>query len=799
MYITTDHGEGMKKRWVRWLSALSTVSITGLLWTAHAVEMRPIPAQQAPGAEPHMEQPPTPPPEQFQMEPYIPPPEADMSPPPPPTPSSPPPARAAGPTRAPTNGAVANQPIREDEMLFNFQDADIQAVVKTVAQLTGRNFLLDPRVKGRVTIISAKPVSKAAAYEVFISALKAQGFSAVEGPGGIVKLVPEAEAKQGARVSGTGTRVSDQWVTQVVEVQYANAPQLIPLLRPLMSPSAMLSVYAPGNILVMTDTAASIRSVMRVIEKIDRHGSAEITVIPLRHASVVDVAQMIGRFTEGAQIPGVPGQPAGGVPGGGGGDARLLVVPDLRTNSLLVRSENPGRVTELRSLVEKLDVPAKPGGQTHVVYLRNAEATKLAEVLRGLLAGEARAAGPAGAAQVPGAPPVAGAARAAEASQIQADEANNALIISASDAVYNNLRSVIEKLDQRRAQVYVEALVLEVAENRSSQFGIQWATGGALGNDGDKGGIVGLTNFTTGPGIISTVVSQGANLANASGLTLGFVGKEIRIPDNKCNNPPCMVRGLGALVRALEGDSHTNILSTPNLVTLDNAEAKIVVGQNVPFVTGSFAQATGTGGGTGGGAAVNPFQTIERKDVGLTLKIKPQIAEGSVVKLAIFQELSSVARAEGAADLLTNKRSIETTVLIDDSNIMVLGGLIEDRHTDGESKVPLLGDIPFFGRFFKFSDRSRQKTNLMVFLRPVILRSARDSYSITTDRYDVIEAHRRGVKEEDRQGKIMNRFKPIEPKEKEKSKSSDDGEIGSTDREGKFGPSPGASESREGP
>jgi general secretion pathway protein D len=764
------------------LLGASLVTVTG------AVEMVPIPPPSVPAppvdSEQGMVEAQAP---AIDDQPYVPPPEPPAPPVPPPGYS--PPRPAPSPAPAASVPAAADKPVPAGQMLFNFQDADIQAVVKTVAQLTGRNFLLDPRVKGRITIISDKPVSKAAIYEIFVSALKAQGFSAVEGPGGIVKLIPEAEAKQGAEVSGPSPRKSDRWMTQVVEVQYASAPQLIPLLRPLMSPSAMLSVYAPGNILVMTDTATSIRSVLRVIEKIDRQGAIEVTIIPLQHASVVDVAQLLGRFTEGAQIPGVPGQPQAAVPGMTA-DARLLVVPDLRTNSLLVRSDNPGRIAELKSLIEKLDVPAKPGGNTHVIYLRNAEAVKLAEVLRGLLAGETRAAGPAAAA-VPGMPAGAAAAgRGAEASTIQADESSNALIISANDAVYNNLRAVIEKLDQRRAQVYVEALVVETTQDRATEFGIQWAAAGARVREGSAG-VAAVQNFPSGPGIIDTVVSQGLALAgppSVGGLTLGFVGKEItiRLPDSACATPPCetTTRGVGGLVRALEGDTRANILSTPNLVMLDNAEGKIVVGQNVPFLTGSFAQATGTNG-----AAVNPFQTIERQDVGLTLKIKPQISEGGVVKLEIFQEVSSVAQsAQAAADLITNKRSIETTVLIDDGNIMVLGGLIEDRKSGGEQKVPLLGDIPLLGALFKYRNTSNQKTNLMVFLRPVILRSATDSYAITSDRYDVImvpEAHRY-----DHRVEIKERFRPVKPQPKEEPVEPAEDESGEPAHEGRLGPPP---------
>lgn len=703
----------------------------------------------------------------------VPPPEATPDQPPPPSEYEEPapvlvpvpaPAAAPAPTRPqafpgqiPRATASSKKPVRSGEMMFNFQNADVAAVVRTVAEITGRNFLIDPRVKGNITIISTKPVSKAAAYEIFVSALKAQGFTAVEGPGGIVKILPEAEAKQGATVQGgSSARASDQWITQVVVVENASATQLVPLLRPLMSAAALLSVYAPGNVLVMTDTASTIRNVLKVISEIDRQGRSDITIIPLEHTSAADMAQLVGRFAEGAQVGAVPGQ-QGGVPGSA--DQRLIIVPDLRTNSLIVRAANPARLAEVRSLVAKLDVTAKAGGTTHVVYLRYAEAAKLADILRGLLAGEAKSfgAGPVAAVPIPGLPPGAGGAAAAqkgaEASLIQADEDSNALIISASDAVYNNLRAVIEKLDIRRAQVYVEALIAEVSDDRSLQYGIQFAGGGEVGS----GLGAGFTQFPSGPGIVETtqaIAAAGAGgtaISAPPGLNIGFLSKKITLPDGT------EIRGLGALARAFASDTKVNVLSTPNLLTLDNTEANILVGQNVPFVTGSFAQSTGTGG------TVNPFTTVERQDVGLKLKIKPQISEGGGVKLEIEQEVSSVilATASSSTGPTTNKREIKTTVIVDDGNTVVLGGLMEDKGSDSIEKVPLLGDIPIIGELFKFTNRSKSKTNLMVFLRPVIVRSERDAATFSFDRYEQIHAAHPHLTE--RREFILRRFEPKVP------------------------------------
>jgi general secretion pathway protein D len=538
----------------------------------------------------------------------------------------------------------------------------------------------------------------------------------------------------------------------VITVQYSSAAQLVPLLRPLMAPTSQISVYPPANTLIITDYADNIRNLLRIVEIIDQRGGSELAIIPLKHASALDIAEMVVRL-----YPNVSqsiGAPAPAQQAAAGEADRVTILPDLRTNSLLVRAENQGAIKDLREFIERLDVPAKVSGNTRVVYLRNAEATKLAEILRGLLAGEARAqtAAPA----VPGRP--AAARSSAESSQIQADESTNSLIISAPDAVFNNLRAVIEKLDVRRAQVFIEALIAEITTEKASQLGFQWFAGNDI--RGGSAAIGGVTNFpATGAGIISTAADPRI-LAGSGGLSLAFIGKKITVDGQE-------IRGLGALAQALEGKNIANIMSTPNLLTLDNAEAKIVVGQNVPFLTGSFSQATGTGG------AVNPFQTIERKDVGLTLKIKPQISEGGSVKLQIFQESSTVARSTVAAqDLITNKRSLETTVVVDDGNTVVLGGLIEDSLSDNTQAVPLLGRIPLLGWLFKSNEKTKTKTNLMVFLRPIIVRGAEDSYGFTSSRYEHIRATEKTVSKTP--SPLLEGFKPIVPTPAPEKPSTDE-------------------------
>lgn len=649
------------------------------------------------------------------------------------TPVTPGPAPAAGPV------------LRPGQMMFNFQEADIQAVVKTVSQITGKNFLIDPRVKGKLTIISTQPVSKNAIYQIFLAALKAQGYAAVSSASGFIKLVPLGDAKQNAEVTtGVAPRPGEQTITHVITIQHGSAAQIVPLLRPLMAPTSQISVYPPTNTLIITDYADNIRNLIQIIDNLDQEGGGEIAIIPLKYASALDIADVIVRlYPNVSQSAGGPSIPMAGV-----GEAdRVTIMPDPRTNSLLVRAENQGTVNDLRALVERLDVPAKGGGNTRVVYLRNADATKLAEILRGLLAGEAHAQT---ATAVPGRP--AGATPAAETSTIQADAATNSLIISAPDAVFNNLRAVIEKLDVRRAQVYIEALIAEVTTDKASQFGIQWAAGGGAGS-GVVGGVTNFTNSATP--LAATAASPATALGAAGGLTLAYLGKKITLSNGQT------VRSLGALATALEETSITNILSTPNILTMDNEEAKIVVGQNVPFVTGSYAQSATTTGGAA--TTVSPFQTIERQDVGLTLKIKPQISEGGTIKLKISQETSSIATATGvtASDLITNKRTLDTTVLVDDGNIIVLGGLIEDSISGDTQEVPYLGRIPLLGWLFKYHTNHKTKTNLMVFLRPVIVRNPNASYDFTASRYAHIHAEETKINKNPTP--LLDKFKPAQP------------------------------------
>ncbi|MHB1567266.1 MAG: type II secretion system secretin GspD [Acidiferrobacter sp.] len=635
---------------------------------------------------------------------------------------------AAVPAPPPTLGAavVSTSPaVPKGEMLFNFDNADIRAVIRTMAELTGKNFLIDPRVQGKVTIVSATPVTTAAAYQIFLGALKAQGFTAVSGPGGVVKILPQANARQAAPVGVHWPVGGDQLVTQVIPVEVGQAALLMPLLRPLMSSTGVISLYSPTNTLLITDYADNVRRLLRIVNSLEAEMRAPVAIIPLHYASAVDMANLLVRLGE-AQLPGATGAPMGDY-------APAFIVPDTRSNSLLVRTASARKLRFITALVARLDVPGGAGGTTHVVYLRNARASKLAKILQGLLEGEAKSASAVSTAPVVpvamvGAPSrYAVSKKAIKAALVQADPSINALIISAPDAVYDNLRAVIAKLDIRRAQVFVQALITEVTTNDEAELGVQWAGAAPVGGSGAVGG---LTNFPlTGSGIVSTAAAPATTLSSAAGLTLGYISSSLTVDGQK-------VIGLSALARALQSISGVNVLSTPDLLTLDNTEAKIMVGQNVPFVTGSYATV-----GTSGSALINPFQTVEFKNVGLTLKIKPQITAGNNVKMELYEDVSSIAPSiTGAVDLITNRRELKTTVIVANGHTIVLGGLIDDEVQNIWQGVPLLDRIPFIGSLFRYRQREKEKDDLMIFLKPVIVRSPQASEGFTASRYAYLQA-----------------------------------------------------------
>jgi general secretion pathway protein D len=599
----------------------------------------------------------------------------------------------------------------EEKVSLNFVNADIEEVIKAVSHITGRNFLIDPRVKGTINIVSSTPIPASLAYDILLSALRLQGFAAVES-GGVTKLMPEADAKLQVGAVSDAHSAGDKLVTRVYVLKYESAVQLVPILRPLIAPNNIIVAYPNGNALVVTDYASNLKRVEQIIESIDQPNADTPIVIPIKHTSAADIAQTVNRVVQN----GAAAAPAGG----GDASTRFVLVADSRTNTLLLSTDNPARVERVRDLVEKLDTDTGTPGNIHVVYLKNAEATKVAQTLRSVISGEVSlptAAAPtgAGAGAAPAAAPAGG-------GMVQADIASNSLIITAPTAVYNNLRSVIDMLDVRRAEVYIEALIAEVEADKAAQFGIQWQSLNGISGTG----LVGGTNFGTTGNIISTTTGGLGSLGQ--GLNIGIANGTVTLPGTTTQ-----VLNLGLLATALQNDTNSNILSAPNLLTLDNEEAKIIVGQNVPFITGSYAQ-------TGSTSTATPFQTIERKDVGLTLRVKPQVSEGGTIKLQIYQEVSSVdpTTLTNSAGVTTNKRSLDSIVLVDDGQIIVLGGLIQDSISNTKSKVPVLGDIPWLGNLFRYDSRSHTKTNLMVFLRPHVLRSAEDSQGLTQSRYDYL-------------------------------------------------------------
>ena len=625
---------------------------------------------------------------------------------------------------------------------LNFQNADIETVIGAIGRITGQNFLIDPRVKGKLNIITNTPVAPELSYQILLSALRLQGFTAVEGDG-VIKIVPEADAKlHAAPVSRQRTRgQGDRLVTRVFPLRFESAAQMLPVIRPLVAPNNSVTAFPSNNTLVVTDYASNLEAIAAVIASIDVSQS-DVAVLDLHYAAASDLAPVLTRLL---------GEQASASNQSGVSPPQIMAEP--RTNTLLVRADNPSRLSAIRQLVASLDRPGS-GGNLHVVYLRNADAVQVAATLNAALSGETRNQTDA----VGGTPlsragsglrsdntstgvitPVAATDTGVSAGTVQADPMSNALIITAPDAIYRNLRQVIDQLDRRRAQVYIEALIAEISSERAAEFGIQWVGGGSTGSGSNAVGIIAGTNFSSGGNNLFQLVGSGAR----GDLSLPGTGLNVAIGGGKVNIPGIgEVFSLGALARFLESEVKANILSTPNIVTMDNEEAKIVVGRNLPFVTGQY---TNTGGGT---TPANPFQTIERRDVGLTLQVRPQISEGGAIRLQIYQEASAVigsTEAAASGNSVTTKRSIESTVLIDDGNIIAIGGLVEDSYAGGEEKVPFLGDLPVAGSLFRYNNRKRSKTNLVVFLRPVILRDSTSYADMSTSRYDYVIGQQRAV------------------------------------------------------
>ena len=692
-------------------------------------------------------------------------------------------------TNAPAGATPSLRP--GEPVTLNFSGADIEAVSRAIGAITNRNVVVDPRVKGQITLLTDRPVPPATAYQQFLAALRLQGFTIVESAG-LYKVIPEADAKlQASEVAVGASRSSagSQIVTQIFKLNYENAANLVPVLRPLISPNNTINVNPGNNSLVITDYADNLQRISRIVATMDVSNATDVEIIPLRHAVATDMVALVSRLIEGGTAsPGGLTVTAGGanIPGQSDNAFKTSLMAEPRSNSIVLRAANPARLAQVRSLIARLDQPAMNGGgdqgNIHVVYLKNADAVALAATLRAAIGAQATAAGTAsgqpgaggttpqggGMSSIPTSQPVVSRDSSGTASMgmgsssglgsgggggalgvaqqpstggmIQADPSTNSLIITAPPPVYRQLRAVIDKLDGRRAQVLIESLIVEIKDNRLAQFGIQWQA--MLSNNGRVIGTLGTNSNVAGANILNLLglvkdggldgsAITGDTLTSLRGTNLGFT-QRVNGKDT-----------LGFLANFLQNSGDANILSTPNLMTLDNEEARIIVGQNVPMVTGSYAS-NSTGG------TVNPFTTVERKDVGLMLRVRPQINENGTVKLAVFQEVSSVDEStrKDTNGLTTNKRSIESNVLVEDGNIVVLGGLIDDNYSQAEDRIPLLGDIPVVGNLFRNTNRKRNKTNLMVFLRPVVMRDATATNQVSSERYEAIRAQQQSLQPE---------------------------------------------------
>ena len=578
----------------------------------------------------------------------------------------------------------------------NYKEADIRQIVEAVGEVTGRNFIIDPRVNADVTMLSSTPMSPDAFYEAFLSILEVYGFVAME-TGDITKILPNASARQYPGFLGTDGAGADDIVTQVIQVQNVGAAQLVPILRPLIPQYGHLAAHPGSNMLIISDRALNVQRMMRIIRRIDQSNDEDIEVVPLMHASATEVVRVLTTLTQAPRTDGMP--------------VTTSLVSDSRTNSVLIGGDKSERL-RLRALIAHLDTPLEDGGDTQVRYLRYADAEELSTKLQQHFTQQAQAEG------------AAQSALSGAQVSVWGDTQTNAIVVNAPPKMMRSLMGIVDKLDIRRAQVLVEAIIVEVLADKTAELGVTWAVDGTGSNSP-----IAVTNFpAAGPGVVQLAGAIGGGGDGTTDPT-GLIGDGITFGIGRISDSGT---SFAAILHALEGDADTNIISTPTLVTTDNEEASLNVGQEVPFVTGSFSN-TGSVGG-----AVNPFQTIQREQVGVKLVITPQINEGDSLLLKISQEISSIAASSEAVDLITNERIIETTVIVDDGQILVLGGLLEDVLRESNQRVPVLGSIPLLGALFRTQKTDTVKTNLMVFIRAKILRDSVQTAFETDAKYNAI-------------------------------------------------------------
>ena len=600
--------------------------------------------------------------------------------------------------------------LQAQDYTINLKDTDIRELIQFVSDATGTTIVVDPVVKGKVRVISSKPVSASELYELFLSVLDVHGYTAVRS-GDIVRVIPSKDARSAPLdvSDDRSSMTSDEYMTQVIRLENISAAKLIPVLRPLVPQQAHMAAYAPSNAIIISDVSANIDKIRDIIERMDKSAVQKTDIIKLRYAVAEDVVRMLDQLNKSAAKQ-------------TGGEQETLLVADARTNSVLVSGDELERA-RLRKLVNHLDTPLEQSGNVKVIYLQYAEATDLAEVLTRVMKNIS---------QLDTAEGAQAKSRSSNTATIEADEDTNALIITADADEMASLEAVIQRLDIRRAQVLVEAIIVEMQVTDGQELGLQWLfadNDGVFGsnitrNDARLGSIAGSQLSDDGGDTPDGVDLGGlaAALAGAGGVSLGWAQLD------------SMGLSMTVILNALNETANTNILSTPSILTLDNQEAYITVGEQVPFVTGSF-----TNTGAGGDGAQNPFQTIERENVGITLTVTPHINDGDSVVLDIMQEVSSISKTTVAAsDVITNERKIQTKVLALDGQVIVLGGLIKDEVQDAQQKVPLLGDIPYLGRLFRSDAEVVRKSNLMVFIRTTIIRDDKQLVGASAEKYRYI-------------------------------------------------------------
>jgi general secretion pathway protein D len=587
-----------------------------------------------------------------------------------------------------STAALAQETPDENGHVLNFNDAEIRSLISAVADMTGKNMIVDPQVSGRVTVISSQALSPDEVYDMFLSILRVHGYTAVA-EGSVVRVLPDASARQDGRVGiDDGSARGDQPVTRIIELEHVEAAEISQLLRNLLPQSAFMTHHESSNSLIISDRASNVRRIEQILQRLDAVTDQDVELIALNHADAAEVVGLINRiYTDSGQES---------------------AVADNRTNSIILGGD-PSKRLRLRTLISHLDTPLEAEGSTQVIYLRYSTAESLLPVLEGLV-------------------------QTSEGESqnvfIQAHEDTNALVITAPPSAFRGIQSVVRQLDIRRAQVHVEAIIAEIALDTSRELGIQWQ----FFSEGDSG-VFGGTNFGSGGNNLLNL-SAAAGAASENGLTLPGRGFNLGYVRGTTSLLGVEILEIGALARALANDANTNVLSTPSIVTLENQEASINVGQEVPFLSGSFStQGIATGDGQ-----VNPFQTINREEIGIKLNVTPYINEGDTIILDLSQEVSTLAPSAGAVDLITNKRTISTRVMVPDGAMLVLGGLISEDLQESVESVPGLSRIPLIGELFKYRTDSNVKRNLMVFIRPRILHDEALMDDITRSKYTNIRA-----------------------------------------------------------